>query len=165
MQITSIFWFAYIWAALYGHFALCCQGKSDNYATGGKTGQRQRVCDRRPSYNANFVGNQDASDREENCAFAFLVTENQGETCNATRLKEAVLEVNVNGIITSVCTDSGSVSNLLGMEEYEELKAQGLNAKMEDCHKPLYAYGGKELEVIGQVQVEISAGDKKLSSH
>ena len=46
------------------------------------------------------------------------------------------------------------------MEEYKELKAQGLNAyaKMEDCHKRLYAYGGNELEVIGQVQVEISAG-------
>ena len=111
------------------------------------------------------MGDQDASDSEENCAFAFAVTENQGETCNATRLKEPVLEVNINGIATRVLIDSGSVSNLIGMEEYEELKAQGLNAKMEDCHKRLYAYGGKELEVIGQVQVEISAGDKKISSH
>ena len=51
------------------------------------------------------------------------------------------------------------------MEEYEELKAQGLDAKMEDCHKRLYAYGRKELEVMGQVQVEISAGDKKIGSH
>ena len=108
----------------YGHFALCCQGKSDNYATGGKPDQRRRDSDRYQSYNANFVGDQDASDSEENCAFAFAVT----------------------------------------MEEYEELKAQGLNAKMEDCHKRLYAYGGKELEVIGQVQDEISAGDKKISS-
>ena len=75
-----------------------------------------------------------------------------------------MLEVNVNGI-PRVLIDSGSVSNLIGMKEYEELKAQGLNAKMEDCHKRLYAYGGKELEVIGQVQVEISVGDKKISSH
>ena len=50
------------------------------------------------------------------------------------------------------------------MEEYEELTAQGLNAKMEDCHKRLYTYGGKELEVIGQVQVEISAGYMKIIS-
>ena len=113
---------------------------------------------------ADFVGDQEASDSEENCAFAFAVTENPGETCNAIRLKEPVLEVNVNGITTRVLIDSGSVSNLIGMEEYEELKAQGLNAKMEDCHKRLYAYGGKELEVIGQVQVEISVGDKKISS-
>ena len=76
-----------------------------------------------------------------------------------------MLEVDINGITTRVLIDLGSVSNLIGMEEYEKLKAQGLKAKMEDCHKRLYAYGGKELEVIGQVQVEISAGDKKISSH
>ena len=72
----------------YGHFALCCQGKSDNYETGGKPDQRRRGSDRRQSNNANFVGDQDASDSEENCAFAFAVTENQGETCNVTHLKE-----------------------------------------------------------------------------
>ena len=43
-----------------------------------KTGQRWRVSDRRPSYNANFMGNQDASDSDENCAFSFAATENQG---------------------------------------------------------------------------------------
>ena len=41
------------------------------------------------------MGNQDTSDSEDNCAFAFAVTENQGETCNATSLKEPVLEVNI----------------------------------------------------------------------
>ena len=86
----------------YGHFALCFQGKSDNYANRGKPDQRRRGSDRRQSYNANFVGYQDASDSEENCAFAFAVTENQGETCNATCLKEPVLEVNINGIKTMV---------------------------------------------------------------
>ena len=148
----------------YGHFAFCCQGKSDNYANRGKLDQRRRGSDKRQSYSANFVGDQDASDSEENCAFAFAVTENQGETCNATCLKEPVLEVNINGIKTSVLIDSGPVSNLIGMEEYEELKAQGLNVKLEDGHKRLYTYGGKELEVIGQVPVEFSAGDKKISS-
>ena len=76
-----------------------------------------------------------------------------------------MVEVSVNGITTRVLIDSGSVSNLIGMKEYEELKAQGLNAKMEDCYKWLYVYGGKELEVIGQVHVEISAVDKKVNSH
>ena len=56
-------------------------------------------------------------------------------------------------------------SNLIGMEEYKGLKAQGLNVKMDDCPKRLHAYGGKELEVIGRVQVEISAGDNKISSY
>ena len=109
---------------------MCCQGKSDNYATGGKPDQRRWGSDRRQFNNANFVGDRDASDSEENCAFAFAVTENQGETCNATRLKEPVLEVNINGIATRVLIDSASVSNLIRMEEYEELKAQGLNVKM-----------------------------------
>lgn len=62
---------------------------------------------------------------------------------------ESMLEVNVNSIATRVLIDSGSVSNLIGMEEYVELKAQCLKVKMEDCHKRLYAYGGKELGVIG----------------
>ena len=53
----------------------------------------------------------------------------------------------------------------MGIKEYEELNAQGLNVKMEDYHKWLYAYDWKELEVIGQVQVEISAGGKKIRSH
>ena len=130
---------------------MCCQGKSDDYATGGKPHQRRRGSDRHQSNNANFVGDQDACDSEENCAFAFAVTETLGETCNATRLKEPALEVNINSITTKVLIDSGSLGNLIGMVEYEELKAQGLNAKMEDCHKRLYAYDGNELEVIGQV--------------
>ena len=40
------------------------------------------------------------------------------------------------------------------MKEYEELKAQGLTARIEDCRN-----GGKELEEGGQIQVEISARD------
>ncbi|PFX13169.1 Retrovirus-related Pol polyprotein from transposon 17.6 [Stylophora pistillata] len=91
----------------YGHFALCCKAQSGNYATGGKPDQRRRDSDRRQSYNVNFVGDQNASDSEENCAFAFAATENQGETCNATSLKEPVLEVNINGITTRVLIDSG----------------------------------------------------------
>ncbi|XP_022800415.1 uncharacterized protein K02A2.6-like [Stylophora pistillata] len=51
------------------------------------------------------------------------------------------------------------------MEEYEELTARGLNAKMEDCHKRLYAYSERKLEGIGQIKVEISAGDKRIGSH
>ena len=60
--------------------------------------------------------------------------------------------------------DSGSVSNLMGMSKYEELKTQGLNVKLENCQKRLYAYGGKELNVVGQVQVELSVGAKKINS-
>ena len=44
------------------------------------------------------------------------------------------------GVTTVVLIDSGSVSNLMGMKEYEELDAQGLNAKLEKCHKQLYGW-------------------------
>ncbi|KAL9967411.1 hypothetical protein ACROYT_G025630 [Oculina patagonica] len=128
----------------YGHFALCCQGNSDSYGSKSKTNQQ------RPNHNTNFVGDQEVSDSEEDCAFAFAVTESREETCNVTSSKEPVVEVSVSGITTRVLIDSGSVSNLIGMKEYDELNAQGLTAKMEDCRKQLYAYGGKELEVIGQ---------------
>ena len=70
--------------------------------------------------------------------------------------KEPVVEVSVDGITTKVLIDYGSVSNLMGMDKCEELNVQGLNTKIEHCYKRLYAYGGKELEVIGQVQVDIS---------
>ena len=76
-----------------------------------------------------------------------------------------MVDVSVGGIPTRVLIDSGSVSNLMGMSEYEELKAQGLNTEMEKCHRWLYAYGGRELEVIGQIQVEISVGEKMINSH
>ena len=70
----------------------------------------------------------------------------------------------LNGISTKALIDSGSVSNLMGMRKYEELKAQGLDVKLENCHKRLYAYGGKELNVVGQIQVELSVGTKKINS-
>ena len=101
------------------------------------------------------MGDQEVSDNEEDCAFAFTVTENRGETCHVTSCKEPVVEVSISGITTRVLIDSGSVSNLIGMKNYEELQAQGLTAKIEDCHKRLYVYNGKELEVIGKTQVEI----------
>ena len=141
----------------YGHFALCCRGESD--------GQRQRVSGRHPHHNAHFVGDQEVSDSEEDCAFAFTVTEVQEETCSVTSGKELVVEVSVVAVTTVVVIDSGSVSNLMGMKQYKELKARGLNAEMENCHKRLYGYGRKELEVMSQIKVEISVGDKRMTSH
>ena len=57
------------------------------------------------------MGDQHTSDSEENCAFAFAVTENQEETCGATCPNEAVLEVNINGITTRVLIDLESVAS------------------------------------------------------
>lgn len=42
------------------------------------------------------------------------------------------------------------------MKEYDEPKEKSLNAKMENCRS-----GGRELKVIGQARVEISAGQRR----
>ena len=84
---------------------------------------RAKTSQRRGNHNANFVGDQEVSDNEEDCAFAFTVTENRGETCHLTSYNEPVVEVSVSGITTTVRIYSGSVSNLIGMKKYEELKA------------------------------------------
>ena len=46
----------------------------------------------------------------------------------------------------------------MGLDEYCELKARGLNAEIEECHKRLYAYGGGKLEVVGHFSAEIFGG-------
>ena len=66
----------------------------------GRASKQQRNSGGRPRHVANFVGNQEASESDEDCAFAFMVSET----------KEDILE---------------------------------------NCQKRLYAYGGKELNVVG----------------
>lgn len=92
------------------------------------------------------------------------MSKNRGETCNSTSCKQPVLEVSVSGVTTQVLIHSGSVSNLMGLDKYRELKAQGLNTKMEECHKRLYSYGRGKLEVIGHFTAKISVGDKITNS-
>ena len=66
---------------------------------------RSKTSQRRGNHNANFVGDQEVSDNEEDCAFAFTVTENRGETCHVTSCKEPVVEESVSGITTRVLID------------------------------------------------------------
>jgi len=77
---------------------------------------------------------------------------------------EPMIEICVDGISTKALNNSGSVSNLMGMSKYEKLKAQSLNVKLENCQKRLYAYGGKELNAVGQIRVDLSFGTKKINS-
>ena len=110
------------------------------------------------------MGNQEASESDEDCAFALMVPETKEDICHTIICDEPVIEICVDGISTKALIDSGSVSNLMGMSKYEELKAQGLNVRLENCQKRLYAYGGKELNVVGQIRVELSVGSKKINS-
>ena len=126
--------------------------------------KQQRISGGRPSHVANFVGNQEASGSDEDCAFAFMVTETKEEICHTISSHEPVIQICVDGISTKALLDSGCICNLMGMSKYEELKVQGFDVKLENCHKGLYAYGGKELNVVGQIQVELSVGTKKINS-
>ena len=110
------------------------------------------------------MGNEEASESDEDCAFTFMVSETEEDICHTVICDEPVIEICVDGISTKALIESGSVSNLMGMSKYEELKTQGLNVKLENCQKRLYAYGGKELDVVGQIQVELSVGTKKINS-
>ena len=118
----------------------------------------------RSRHNANFVGYQGASDNEVDSDFAFTLSENREETCNSTRCRKSVLEVSASGVTTQVLIDTGSVSNIMGLDEYRELKARGLYAKMEEYHKLPYACGGGKLEVIGHLSAENSVGGKTVNS-
>ena len=75
-----------------------------------------------------------------------------------------MLEVNINGIKTRVLIDLGSLSSLKRMEEYRKGEAQDVNAKMEDSHERLCAYGGKELEVIGWFTLGLSVCETFLDA-
>ncbi|XP_015754060.1 PREDICTED: uncharacterized protein LOC107333722 [Acropora digitifera] len=148
----------------YGHFALCCRGERESDVIRGRASKQQRNSGGRPRYLANFVGNQEAAESDDDCAFAFMVSETEEDICHTVICDEPVIEIFVHGITTKALIDSGSVSNLMGMSKYEELKTQGLNVKLENCQKRLYAYGGKELNEVGQIQVELSVGTKKVNS-
>ena len=130
----------------------------------GRASKQQRNSGGRPRHVANFVGNQEDSESDDDCAFAFMVSETKEDICYTIIRDEPVIEVCVDGISTKALIDSGSVSNHMGMSKYEELKAQGVNVKLVNCRKHLYAYGGKELNVVGQIQVELSVGTKKINS-
>ena len=51
--------------------------------------------------------------------------------------------------------DSGSMSNLIGEEDFQKLTESGFNGKIEHCFKKLFAYGGKRVDVIGQFKSDV----------
>jgi len=64
--------------------------------------------------------------------------------------------VSIDGIVQEVLIDSGSVSSLMGKD---------LKGNLEHCSRKLFAYGGREIEVVGQFKAEISVGNAKAVSN
>ena len=74
------------------------------------------------------------------------------------------MNASIDGIVQEVLIDSGSVSNLMGEDDFQKLKNAGFKGNFEHCSRKLFAFGGKEIEVVGQFKAEISVGDAKVVS-
>ena len=66
----------------------------------GRASKPQRNSGGQPHHIANFVGNQEASDSDEDCAFAFVVSETKEDICHTIICDEPVIEICVDGIST-----------------------------------------------------------------
>ena len=101
---------------------------------------------------------------DENPAFAFYVAEEAEEVYMVSVASEPTMDVSISGIVMEVLIDSGSVSNLMGEDDFQKLKGLGFKGDIEHCSKKLFAYGGKKVDVIGQFGAEISTGDTKVTT-
>ena len=79
-------------------------------------------------------------------------------------LSKSTMNVGIDGFVQEVLIDSGSVSNLMGEEDFFKLKGLGLKGKAEHCSKKLFAYGRKRIDVIGQFRVVVCARNVKVST-
>ena len=96
---------------------------------------------------------------DENVAFAFTIEE---QTCALSSSAEPVISVSIVGVSRNMLIDSGSVSYLVNLSTVQELKHQGLKTELQPCTKASYVYGGRELEVEGQFQIEVSITEKTI---
>ena len=107
---------------------------------------------------ANFVEGPFENSGEDD-TFAFTIEE---QTCALSTSAEPVISVSIGGVSRNMLIDLGSPSNLISMGTAQELKNQGLKIELQPCTKKLYAYGGRELEIEGQVQSEVSVAKQRL---
>ena len=108
---------------------------------------------------------EDKSYQEENPAFAFTVVEGSDEEVyKVSTTSEPTMKVSINGTVKDVLIDSGSMSNLMGEEGFQKLKNAGFKGNIEHCSKKFFAYGGKEIDVIGQFGAEMSVRNAKVTT-
>ena len=155
--------------SMYGHFAVCCQGLNRNTADKGGESRFKKASSNTREFKsqANQVEDYvEGSGWEENPAFAFSVLEEIEEgVCRVSASSDVpTMNVSIDGIVKEVLIDSGSVSNLMGEEDFQKLKSAGLKGDIEHCLRKLFAYGGREIDVIGQFEAGISVGNAKVTS-
>lgn len=101
---------------------------------------------------------------DDNPAFSFHVAEEGEEACMVSVTSEPTMNVSIRGIVMEVLIDSGSVSNLMGEDDFQKLKGLGFKGDIDHCSKKLFAYGGKKVDVIGQFEAEIFTLDAKVTT-
>ena len=114
----------------------------------------------------NHIGgcSEEENQVDDNPAFAFHVAEEGEEVCMVSVASEPTMDVSISGIVMEELIDSGSVSNLMGEDDFQKLKGLGFKGDIQHCSKKLFAYGGKKVDVIGQFEAEISTGDAKVTT-
>ena len=86
------------------------------------------------------------------------------EVCMVSILSKSTMNVGIDGFVQEVLIDSGSVSNLMGEEDFFKLRGLGLKGKAEHCSKKPFAYGRKQIDVIGQFRAVVCTGNVKVST-
>ena len=143
--------------SMYGHFTVCCKNVDRNASETGRglrpksTSGNRKPFRRHTNHVEDYVA---GSCQEENPAFAFTVMkENEEGVCKVLATRHApTMNVRIDGIVQEVLIDSGSVSNLMGEDDFQKLKNAGFNGNLEHCSRKLFAYGGREIEVVWSVQ-------------
>ena len=81
-----------------------------------------------------------SSQEEENSAFAFtLMEENEEGVCNlSTACHVPTMNVGIDGIVQEVLIASGSVSNLMGEDDFQYLKNAGFKGNLEHFSDHVY---------------------------
>ena len=142
--------------SMYGHFAVCCRNLDRMAPETGRglcpknTSGNRKAFRRQTNQVEDYVAG--SSQEEENSAFAFTVMEeNEEGVCKVSTARHVpTMNVSTDGIVQEVVIDSGSVSNLMGQDEFQKLKNAGFKGNIEHCSRKLFAYGGREIEVVGQ---------------
>ena len=156
--------------SMYGHFAVCCRNLDRTAPETGRgfhpkhNGGNRKAFRRQTNQVEDYVAG--SSHEEENPAFAFIVIEeNEEGVCKVSTARHVpTMNVSIDGIVQEVLIDSGSVSNLMGEDDFQKLKNAGFKGNLEHCSRKLFAYGGREIEVLGQFKAEISVGNAKVVS-
>ena len=108
--------------SMYGHFAVCCRNLDQTASEMGrglcpKNTSGNRKAFRRQTNQVEVAG---SSQEEENPAFAFTVMEeNEEGVCKVSTARHLpTMNVSIDGIVQEVLIDSGSVSNLMGEDDF-----------------------------------------------